>query len=288
MALTTSVKNKANRILSKLNLRVDSLTEAHREQTRLRSLKQQGHFDRPVFPVPAAFREFDPSSLFESLGTYRDRFDTFERPAENGVGYTFDNDFFSSPDAEVLYAMIRRHHPETIVEVGSGNSTKVSRQAIRDGELESQIVSIDPAPRTEVEDLTDHVRRQRVEAGWDVSFFEELREDDILFIDSSHTVQTGNDVSFLYLCVLPRLAPGVIVHVHDIFLPFEYPEEWVLDERHGWNEQYLVHALLQNNSAFDVLWPGRFVQQQMDAFEEHFPHMRSSAQASSLWLRKGE
>jgi hypothetical protein len=222
------------------------------------------------------------------LEAFRDRFDTFERTGENSVGYTFNNSFFSSPDAEVLYAMVHRHRPETIVEVGSGNSTKISRQAVRDGKLETQIISIDPAPRTKVEALVDHVRRRRVEAGWDVSFFEDLREGDILFIDSSHTVQTGNDVAFLYLCVLPRLAPGVIVHVHDIFLPFEYPKEWVLNERHGWNEQYLVHALMQNNSAFDVLWPGRFVQQQMDAFEEHFPHMRTSAQASSLWLRKNE
>jgi predicted O-methyltransferase YrrM len=286
MAITTKIKNGLNEVLGALNLRVDSRTEERREYRHLRQLRQNGHFEKPVFTVPEGFRDADLSPVLADLERFRKDLTQFEHSQTNSVGYTFDNDFFTSPDAEVLYTMVRRHEPGRVVEVGSGNSTKVTRQAIRDGGLDSQIVSIDPAPRTEIEDDVDRVRRQRVEEGWDVSPFRELQGGDILFIDSSHNVRTGNDVVFLYLQVLPSLDPGVIVHVHDVFLPFEYPWEWAGAERYGWNEQYLVHALLQNNQAFDVLWPGRFVQHRMDEFGKHFPYMQGGARASSLWLQK--
>jgi hypothetical protein len=288
MALTTRIKNGLNEVLRVFNLRIGTRTEERREGKRLRELEQQGHFGHPVFPVPSAFEDVDPAPFLESLASFRDRFDSFERSADNSVGYTFDNNFYTSPDAEVLYTMVRRHAPSTVVEVGSGNSTKIVRQALRDGHLDGRIEAIDPEPRADVQELVDRIQRRRVESGWDVSPFEKLREGDVLVIDSSHAVRTGNDVAFLYLRVLPSLSPGVIIHVHDIFIPFEYPREWVLNEQHGWNEQYLVHALLRGNSGFDVLWPGRYMQYELDEFSQYFPHISPSAQASSLWLRRSD
>src|SRR4029077_19197551 len=92
----------------------------------------------------------------------------------------------------------------------------------------------------------------------DLNFFSQLQSGDILFIDSSHTVKIGGDVNYLFLEVLPRLNPGVIVHVHDIFLPFDYRRDWVMDELRFWTEQYLLQAFLMFNSDFEVLMANHY------------------------------
>ena len=92
--------------------------------------------------------------------------------------------------------------------------------------------------------------------------------------------------SFLFLNVLPRLRRGVLVHIHDIFLPFEYPEEWLVTKRWEWNEQYLVQALLQDSDSFIVIWPGYYLQRTMKEFSNHFP-LRDERNASSIWLVRG-
>jgi len=114
-----------------------------------------------------------------------------------------------------------------------------------------------------------------------------LSPGDILFIDSSHTIQTGGDVPYLFLEVLPRLQAGVLVHIHDIFFPFDYPSDWVMDGW-GWNEQYLVHAFLAGNKAFEILWPARYLwERQRAAIVELIPSAAAlNRQPSSLWLRK--
>jgi hypothetical protein len=112
-----------------------------------------------------------------------------------------------------------------------------------------------------------------------------LHDGDILFIDSSHESRTGNDVVALFLKVIPALRPGVVVHVHDVFLPFDYPREWIVEQRWDWNEQYLVQAMLQGSHQFDVLWPAHFLQQTWPGFADHFGG-RCRDNACSLWLRK--
>jgi hypothetical protein len=114
--------------------------------------------------------------------------------------------------------------------------------------------------------------------------FESLRENDVLFIDSSHVSKTGSDVNFLCLEVLPRLAPGVLVHFHDIFLPGEYPKDWVLERGYSWNEQYLVHALLIDSIGFEVVFASCFAAQR-------YPHQIRAifgkpCSGGSLWLRR--
>lgn len=180
--------------------------------------------------------------------------------------YHFNNGFFESVDAEVAYSMVRRNKPRRIIEVGSGNSTLLLAAAIRKNEAEgfpAELISVEPHPPSFLKDGVAGLSRliaapvQKVP----VELFRSLGASDILFIDSSHVVSIDSDVVHLCLRVLPELAPGVIVHFHDIFSPLEYPEKFVKTNLCFWGEQYLLEAFLAFNSAFSVLWAGSAMQQ---------------------------
>jgi hypothetical protein len=149
-------------------------------------------------------------------------------------------DWFPRLDAAAAYAIVRRTRPRRIVEVGSGHSTRFLARAVADGGLETQITAIDPEPRASIEGLAVTYLRLPVQAA-PPEVFDALCEGDILFIDSSHQVKAGSDVEFLLERVLPRLASGVRVHFHDIFLPDGYPADWAWRR---YNEQQAVAALL--------------------------------------------
>ncbi len=285
MAITTTLKNAANIALHKANLHFDSHTAERHELARLHSLARAGHFDRPIFPVTEAMARADPTPILAGVREHTSRFETLREPELNSTGYGFDNTYFSSPDAEVCYSIVRARGPARVIEVGCGNSTRITRLAIRDAGLSTRLTAIDPHPRVEVSALCDEMIRQRAELLVGTRLFESLDVNDILFIDSSHELRPGNDVIFLYLHVLPRLRPGVLVHIHDIFLPYEYPRDWIVTERWAWNEQYLVQAMLAFGGAFEVLWPGYYLQQTLSDFASHFPHL-GRRRAQSLWLRK--
>jgi Methyltransferase domain len=120
----------------------------------------------------------------------------------------------------------------------------------------------------------------------DLEFFSQLHSGDILFIDSSHTVRIGGDVNYLFLEVLPRLKPGVIVHVHDIFFPFDYRRDWVTDEFRFWSEQYLLQAFLTFNSTFEVLMANNYLSHYYeDAVKTAFPSLTSWG-GGSFWMRR--
>jgi hypothetical protein len=148
-------------------------------------------------------------------------------------------------------------------------------------------VSIDPSPRREVQSVANQVIRKRLEDVPSSELQDVLHANDILFIDSSHEIRSGNDVVNLFLNVLPNLRSGVVVHIHDIFLPFEYPREWVIENtlNVNWTEQYLVQAMLQGSDQFEVLWPGHFLQRILPDFADHFGG-KLVGTATSLWLRK--
>jgi predicted O-methyltransferase YrrM len=281
----TRARAQLNRLLRRFNLRVDTLTAETREMARLRALEGSGHFGRPVFPLPASFRSMAAGWVLEAVSRYRSRFDDFEDPSRNHAAYSFANAYFTSPDVEVLYSVVRESKPARVVEVGSGHSSRVIRQAIRDGQLSTRLISIDPEPREEVCGVADQVYRTAVEGLEGSDLFRSFQAGDILFIDSSHVVKTGNDVVVLYLILLPSLPPGVLIHIHDVFLPYDYPSDWVLKERFGWNEQYLVQALLMAGDGFEALWAGHFFQRTRPDFAEHFPHLKGRV-ARSLWLRR--
>ena len=176
----------------------------------------------------------------------------FDRnPREPAAPY-WDNIWMPVLDGVALYCMVAQKRPHTFVEIGSGISTTFVARAIADHHLDTQIVSIDPQPRAEIDALCDEVRRTPLEQ-CDLGIFGALARNDIVFADSSHRAFMNSDVTVFFCEILPALASGVVVGIHDIFLPQDYPEDWV--GRH-YSEQYLLACyLLAGTRLFDVLLP---------------------------------
>ncbi len=171
--------------------------------------------------------------------------------------FAYHNGTFEVGDAELFYDMIRHFKPARILEIGSGFSTLIAREAIAQNNREHpdyscDHVCVEPFENPWLERSGARIVRQRVE-DVGVGLFDPLAEADILFIDSSHVIRPQSDVLFEYLELLPRLKRGVLVHIHDIFTPRDYPASWVLGKRRLWNEQYLLEAFLSFNSQYRVL-----------------------------------
>ena len=216
----------------------------------------QNLWDRPSELVGIDMNESVQLDLLRNrFPKFRDEYEQFPTSSTGEPGrFHLNNDLFDGTDALVAYCMIRHFQPRLIIEVGSGFSSLISAEAAAKNN-NSALICIEPFPQ-------DFLRRgfpglrslieKKVE-DIDLEFFSQLDSGDILFIDSSHTVKIGGDVNYLFLEVLPRLKPGVIVHIHDIFLPFDYRRDWVMDEFHFWSEQYLLQAFLSFNAEFEVL-----------------------------------
>ncbi len=208
-----------------------------------------------------------------------------------------ENNSFSFGCAASLHSILRYYKSRRVIEIGSGNSSLIFSAALRrnlaDG-YPCEYTIIDPYPALLLKNgLTalTKVISERVELV-DVSLFRDLSEGDVLFIDSGHTVRTGGDVNFLFLDVLPRLAPGVIVHIHDINLPYEYPEVYFTNPsfRMFWTEAYLLQAFLAFNSEFEVLLALNYLMNdKKDEFCKAFPYYdptRYKAISGSFWMRR--
>lgn len=226
---------------------------------------------------------------------YKGEFEFAINKTDNPHEFYLLNAGFGLEDAEVLHCMIRHFKPRTIIEVGAGHSTFVSARASminrKDGH-QTTLISIEPYPR-EIHKKgflgLDRLLIQKAEQV-ETEFFEQLDEDDILFIDSSHVVRIGNDVNFLYLEVLPRLKKGVLVHIHDIFLPYQYPKDWVINKRIFWTEQYLLQAFLCLNKAYEVVFGNHYMlSRYADKMHSVFAHPQSYYQRNipnSFWVRR--
>ncbi len=171
--------------------------------------------------------------------------------------FDFDNNMFRSGDAEYWYQLIRLKKPKRIFEVGSGNSTLMASNAIRKNQEENpgykcKHVCIEPYEVPWLEKTGVSVLRKKVE-DVEISFFSELGEDDILFIDSSHMIRPEGDVLFECLELIPTLNKGVIVHLHDIFSPRNYLDDWLTSKIIFWNEQYLLEAFLSHNNKWKII-----------------------------------
>lgn len=173
----------------------------------------------------------------------------------------WSNGFIPGLDAISLYSFIALNNPKMYLEVGSGNSTKFARKSIQDNNLRTKIISIDPHPRAEIDAICDEIIRKPVE-DVDPSFFLSLEKGDILFVDNSHRVFTNSDVTMMFLDVLPYLKPGVIIQFHDIFLPYDYPEEW---NNRYYSEQYILGAFLLGGAKdTDILLPNYYISNMPD------------------------
>jgi len=177
-----------------------------------------------------------------------------EKPA--GLGFYIGNQAFGPGDAEYWYQLLRLKKPRRVYEIGSGNSTLLAVKALaanlRETGTACRHLCIEPYEAAWLEELGVEVWRQKVE-DVKLELFDDLEENDVLFIDSSHVIRPGGDVLFEYLELLPRLKPGVIVHVHDIFSPRDYPRQWLVDWVRFWNEQYLLEAFLSENPHWKIL-----------------------------------
>jgi len=196
-------------------------------------------------------------------------------------------DWFPRLDGAAAYAMTRRFAPARIVEVGSGHSTRFFSRAATDGGLATAITAIDPAPRAVLDGLDNVqvIRKTVQQAG--LAPFESLAPGDVLAIDSSHILMPGSDVDLLLNRVLPSLADGVVLHIHDMFLPDDYPVSWAW---RGYNEQLGVAPLL-NGGGWQLLFASHFVATRMaDALAKTVVgqlNLPDGAHESSLWLKKG-
>lgn len=194
-------------------------------------------------------------------------------------------DWFPRLDAAAAYALVRSLKPRHIVEVGAGHSTRFVVRAIRDGGLDTAITAIDPAPRADLSSLPVEIICSTVqEAGENV--FADIEGCDVLMIDSSHILVPGSDVDLLLNRILPALSAGAVVHVHDIFLPDNYPDDWAW---RGYNEQLGVAPLLFGG-AFEVLFSSRYVATRMAGAVAatvvgRLPLVEGATE-SGLWLRK--
>jgi predicted O-methyltransferase YrrM len=227
-------------------------------------------------------RTFDLAPLVEEYAQHGEALAALHDPARNQTGYRSGNGYYDTPDAEALYLMIRRYQPRRVIEVGCGNSTRITRQAALDGGLETEITAIDPWPRADIAGVVDRFEQARLEEV-DPAVFAALEADDVLFIDSSHQVRMSNDVAHLFCRIIPALAPGVVIHVHDVFLPYEYPKRFFYDCP-SWAEQYVLHALIQSGG-YDILWPGYYLQRARPDAVEALPFL-GQGRAQSFWIRK--
>ena len=176
---------------------------------------------------------------------------------KNTPHFFYHNEWYSLGDAEYLYNMIRYLKPNRIIEVGSGVSTLLAREAIEKNKFEDSDytchhICIEPYERSWLTDLDVKLIRKKVE-NIKLDFFQQLEANDILFIDSSHIIRPQGDVLFEYLEILPRLQSGVYIHVHDIFTPRDYDEGWIIKHHLLWNEQYLLEAFLSFNNEFKII-----------------------------------
>lgn len=208
--------------------------------------------------------------------------------ADDSPAPRWRNPWFTGFDALALYGLLAEIKPRLLIEIGSGNSTKFARRAIRDHGLGTLLISIDPEPRAEIDALCDEVVRAPAET-MDPAVYSKLQAGDVLFIDSSHRSFANSDVTALFLEVLPALAPGVVVHVHDVYLPYDYPPQ---AEGLLYNEQYLLAALFLGGGLWlEPMFPAFYVSQDPDLSARARPAWQAigadsfPAASNSFWMR---
>ena len=187
-------------------------------------------------------------ALLDELGPALARWPYGDEAGRRGLRYQTDNDFFGWTDSQLWYALLATRRPRRVVEVGSGWSTALLLDACDREGLETTVTAIEPFPERLRSVMRDGdadritVRQHKVQ-DMPADELADLHAGDVLFVDSTHVAKIGSDVNHLVFDVFPRLPPGVLVHVHDIAYPFEYPQEWV-EEGRAWNEAYLLRAFL--------------------------------------------
>ena len=210
-------------------------------------------------------------------------------------GYYLNNGFFGRGDADMYYSLIRQLNPQQVIEIGSGHSTRLAASALRENAHDNPaeagtLTCIEPYRHPDwLEELGVEHLATPVEA-LGAAYFQRLAANDILFIDSSHMIRPQGDVLFEFFEIIPSLASGVYVHVHDIFTPRDYPNEWTIDRMQFWNEQYLLEAFLEFNESFEVVAGLQYLLQiDPDRLERALPRLvgrDNDIGTTSFWMRR--
>jgi len=244
--------------------------------------------------------EFDVDKQVERLRGFRARFaaeyESIPRMRNRHARdrFSLDNASFGSVDAEMWWCILRDAKPNRIIEVGSGNSTLLALEALAKNATEGhtcEYIVVDPYPRQLIVDFAERnagfrlIRSRVQDVPMDV--FQQLGNGDILFIDSSHVASIDSDVCFEILEVLPRLAPGVMIHIHDVMLPMNYPKLW-MEHLYFWNEQYLLQAFLSFNDEFEIVFAGGILaldrsRELKEVFTSFEP---GQTRPGSFWIRR--
>jgi predicted O-methyltransferase YrrM len=231
--------------------------------------------------------------LSEIVSRFKDEYTAIPTGASTQeFHYYLGNAAFEAVDAEILFGLIRLLKPRRMYEIGSGFSTLLAGDALRRNRVDGyscRFVAIEPYPSAELQAQLPSDFELVLVPVQEVSLdeFESLYENDILFIDSSHVCRIGSDVQYVFLEILPRIRPGVVVHVHDIFMPLEYPKQWVLDWHRFWNEQYVLLAFLSCNAAFEVLWAAQWMHiKHPELLTKAFPSYQAGVSPASFWFRR--
>lgn len=236
------------------------------------------------------FHDAEQLALLAELKPYvKDIVYPLAKPEGDNTTYFYQNDQYPVLDAEFLYSALCHFKPRNMIEIGSGFSSLITadvNRRILGGSL--NFTCVEPFPRQFLIDGVEGITNLNISKVENLprSYFDRLDDGDFLFIDSSHVSKVGSDVNYLFFEIIPRLKKGVIVHVHDIFLPDEYPEEWVLKQNRNWNEQYLLQAFLQFNSRWKIIWASHFMgTRYRRAVQETFPRYPNLGGGGSLWMR---
>ncbi|MES2697087.1 MAG: class I SAM-dependent methyltransferase [Verrucomicrobiota bacterium] len=250
-------------------------------------------FARGGFGPPFPGVDLNEAGQFARLERFREfyRDQPFPETATKDRRFYLDNPSYGHYDAIMLYCMLRESRPRRVIEVGSGFSSAAMldmNEHAFGGSIAFTFIDPDMARLRPLLRPQDEKRATLIEKRvQDVPLetFAALGEGDVLFIDSSHVSKIGSDVNRLYFDVLPALAPGVVIHIHDVAGNLEYPKEWYAEGR-AWNEQYLLRALLMYNSAFRIeLFTGWLFNTRHEWFREHMP-LCARGGGGQIWLRK--
>lgn len=199
--------------------------------------------------------------------------------------FNINNSFFGRGDAEILYQMIRYYRPKKIIEIGSGHSTLIALEAIKKNNFKTDFKCIEPYENLWLENLGISIIRKKIE---DINYKKQvlLNKNDILFIDSSHIIKPGGDILKIYLEIIPFLRKGVIVHVHDIFTPKNYLQNWINDHVLFWNEQYLLEALLSDSNKYKIICSLNFLQKKYyNQLKRVCPYIQKNSEPSSFYFK---
>lgn len=203
-------------------------------------------------------------------------------------GFCWQNNFWNNADALVQYGLVRSRKPKNYVEIGCGWSSMLLERALNKNGTPCRVTQIEPYPNQRIFSVLpkEWTRYPTVLQRAPLDVFESLSAGDFLFYDGSHCSKAASDVNFLFFEILPRLQPGVVIHFHDIFLPDDYPEDWIFNRGQTWNEQYLLQAFLMNNDKYQIMIGNRWLYRKAAAELDKIYQGIQPSYGCSLWLVK--